>query len=123
MGMLVLFGAVGVALWALAVFLLLQARRGILVDAEVTGFTTFIDRGQTMYTPQLKAVIDGREVRGTSSLAKSWESPPVGTVVRARYRANDPEAPLVGAGTTEFILPTVIFALGALCLAFATVMH
>ncbi len=119
-GMLALFGAVGLGLWVLAAYQLLQARRGVLVDAEVTGFTTYVDRGQTMYSARLKAVVDGREVHGTSAVAKSWESPPVGTVVRARYRAEDPEAPLVDGGPGQYVLPAALFLVGAGCLAFAS---
>lgn len=91
-----------------------RATSGVAVTATVIDFSHYVSSGRPMYSPIFSAVVDGREVRGSTSLAKSWKSPPVGTQVRARFHPEEPDLPLSVPSFSDYVPSLVFFALGAL---------
>lgn len=106
------YGAVALGAWGWAGYELRNALGGMVVEAEVTGFSSYVDRGRDMYRAELKAVVDGREVTGRSQVGRTKESPAIGTKIRARYRASGPRAGLWEAGLITYVPGAVLFAVG-----------
>jgi hypothetical protein len=124
MVVVIVLGVVAMGLWILGAVLFVVARKrmstGVPMTAEVTGFASFVDRGQTMYCAQYRAVLpDGRAVTGAATTSKSWKSPNVGTRVPVRYHADNPENALTDTSFVPYIAPLVLFAVGGLLGAFA----
>jgi hypothetical protein len=113
-----IMGLTCLLLWGIAGALVLVVRRdvqaGVRVTGEVYAFGTYVRKGQTMYVAKYRAMLpDGREVRGSSSMGKSWQSPAVGTGVVLVYRADDHDNPLHETGGLRYLVPGILFAVGA----------
>src|SRR5262245_3157476 len=81
-----------------------ETKGAIRVTGEVSGF----DRTtKGLYSARYRATVDGQEVYGNSVVAKSWESPPVGTKVELYYCAGK-ERPLVERGIIRYVAPLVL---------------
>jgi hypothetical protein len=109
----IILGSVAACFWLVALILFIRVlvigSRGVRVPGRVTGYNDFYGRhGRRMYSAIYEATVpDGRTLQCTSGMATSWQSPPVGTVVTLKYRADDPEKPLVTLGFMRFIWCTV----------------
>jgi hypothetical protein len=125
MVVVIVFGVVAIGLWILGGALFFGARKrmstGVPMTAEVTGFASYVSRGQTMYCAQYRAVLhDGRVVTGAATTSKSWKSPNVGAKVAVRYHPDDPENALTDTSIVPYIAPLVLFGVGALFITFAS---
>jgi hypothetical protein len=125
MVVVIVLGVVALGLWILGAVLFVGARKrmstGVPMTAEVTGFASFVDRGQTMYCAQYRAVLpDGRTVTGAATTSKSWQSPNVGTRVPVRYHADNPDNALTDTSFVPYIAPLVLFVVGLLLGGFAS---
>jgi hypothetical protein len=99
------------ALWGLALVQLRDLRRGTLMQAKVTGHSSYVDGGRDMYSAKFAVTIDGRTIEGTSGTAKSWISPAVGAMVPVRYRPGV-EPPLRDVSGTAYVVPMVCAIMG-----------
>ena len=110
------FAFVWLLFWTIAGVMLARIRKdakvGVRVVGEVTGFGDFSNNGRIMYVAHYQAVVDGRTVTGASSTGRSWKSPAVGTRVPLYYRADDAEEPLHAGGAGRYLLPAILIAVG-----------
>jgi hypothetical protein len=115
---------IGLGLWGWGGYELRNAIRGVVVEAEVTGFYSFVDRGRDMYRAELRAVIDGQEVAATSQVARSSQSPAVGTKIRARYVVAGDRRELRDGTLVTYVPAAVLCAVGTgMLLAALGVIH
>lgn len=117
MGILIALAVVALGLCGLAVFLIVRIRRsdsGAAVMAEVSGFASYVSKGQTLYCAQYRAVVDGREVTGAASVSKSWKSPPLGTKVLVHYHPDVSENQLTDTSFVRYIAPLALLGTAAL---------
>jgi hypothetical protein len=110
----VLLGTTSV-LWIIAIRSLVRSLGNTTrIEGELVDFAHHTSHGRDMYTPRYRAVLpDGRTVTLTGSLAKSWQSPPVGTCVALRYKQNRDDIQLAEAGARSLVLPIVLLFVGA----------
>jgi len=112
-----IFALVTLVMWTIGGVWLFRVRsdvsRGTRVMGEVTGFGSYVSRGQTMYYAHYRVVLgDGRSVTGRSAMAKNWQSPSVGTKVPLVYRGDRPEQPLGEMGFAQYLLTIIMFGVG-----------
>jgi hypothetical protein len=91
------YGFAGLVCWAVALGMYLSARAGVRggvpVQGEVYDHSHYVDRGQPMYSPLFRAMVDGGMVTGVGQTATNWKRPAVGTRVDLVYVAGA-EVPL-----------------------------
>jgi hypothetical protein len=113
-----ILGTVAACFWLVALVLCLRAlvsgSRGVRVQGRVVGFSDSYSRRRRMYSAIYEATVpDGRTLRCTSGIAKSWKSPAEGTVVTLAYRSDDPKKPLATLGWERFLFAGIFAGVAA----------
>jgi hypothetical protein len=107
-----LFFFPGLLMWGIAAVLFLRGRSagrgGIDVQGEVYGHSEYMSRGQLMYAPKYRAIVNGQTLMCSGTTATNWKRPPVGTPVNLVFVPGDPETPLRERGLPMGILIAVI---------------
>jgi hypothetical protein len=102
----------GILLWVIAVVLFVRQRSGgrggVDVLGEVYEHRGYISRGQQMYVPRYRAVVNGQTLTCDGTTATNWKRPPVGTQVKLVHVPADAETPLRERGLPMGILVGVI---------------
>ena len=101
----VLLLAVAPVLWGLAVAQVRELRRGTLLHATVMGHSTYMRRGQAMYSARFAVTIDGQTIEGTSQMAT------IGALVPVRHRPGD-EVPLRDVSLAQYLAAATYAVLG-----------
>ncbi len=112
-----LFFFPGVLFWVIALVLFLRGRSGgrggIDVEGEVYAHGDYVSRGQQMFFPKFRAVVNGQTLLGNGTTATTWQRPPVGTKVKLVHVPGDAEIPLrergVPTGTLIGIVMLLVF--------------
>jgi hypothetical protein len=135
MAVVVVIGAVGAVLLAIALKMYMGVRaqrgRGVRLVGEVASHGEYVSHGQTMFYPIYAATLpDGKRVEGqaATTMAKTWRSPKVGSKRTIIYRAGE-DPPFSELGFVPLLPALIMGALGAgmmvgaIALAFAQPHH